>query len=149
VTTPADRLRRVLAALEAEEPINPEDATWLAQGARAYLRDAPAIRLDAALGLHPERGNVGWWTSEPRSSRDAVLAEMDRQLYAQLDIPKAAQELVALARRRNQREPLPLNEAALLAQLARTGRGLPGRKQIENILRGSRQKSDSTSNFLA
>jgi hypothetical protein len=147
MTTPVDRLRRVVVCAEAGEPLHPDDAAWLAKGAAAYLRDAPASRLDQALGLHPDRGDVGWWTAEPRSERDSVLAEIDRQLYGQLDIPQAARQIVALSRRRNQRGALPLNEASLLADLARTGSGLPGQKQIANIIRRSRGKSNGISNF--
>jgi hypothetical protein len=140
--SPVDRLRQVVDCAEAGQHLQPPVAAWLAQGARAYLRDAPGVRLDAALGLHPAWGESGWWTTGPREERDAVLAEMDRQLFGQLDIPTAARSIVALARRRQERGAVDANEVALLAKLAMTGRNVPGEKQIRNILRRARSQDE-------
>jgi hypothetical protein len=132
---PIDRLRRIVASAEAGAPLPPDDAAWLAQGARAYLEDAPAVRLDAALGLHPGWGESGWWTTGPRAERDTLLAQIDRQLFGQLDIPTAARSIVALVRRRHEPAAAPF-----LDRLAATGRGVPGDKQLRNILRRARAK---------
>jgi hypothetical protein len=149
MTSPIDRLRRPVAALEAGDALDPADAAWLAGGAKAYLARAPGIRLDAALGLHPERGEAGWWTVEPRSARDAILGEIDRQLFAQLDVPQAAREIIALERRRRQRQAVDLNVGELFARLTRTGLAVPAEKQVKNILHRTRGKSYAASNFPA
>jgi hypothetical protein len=155
MTEPVDRLRRILAALDAGGAIAPDDAAWLASGARAYLQDAPAVRLDAALGLHPEWGSPGWWTTGPRAQRDAALIEMHKQLFGHLDIASAARAIVALARRWHERGHLHASEARLLDRLNGTCKGVPGARQVANILRTSRdavvnppRKSDAVSNFL-
>jgi hypothetical protein len=154
MTAPVDRLRRLVAALETGDTPDLVDAAWFAKGAREYLRDAPAVRLDAALGLHPGWGEAGWWTTGPRAERDAALAEMDKQLFGHLDIPTSAKSIVALARRRQERGDVHIREARLLDRLSGTGKGVPGLKQIANILRSSRamldeasRKSDAVSNF--
>jgi hypothetical protein len=154
MTAPVDRLRRVLAALESGTAPDPDDAAWLVSGARTYLRDAPAVRLDAALGLHPGWGEAGWWTTGPRAERDAVLVDMDRQLFGHLDIATSAKSIVALARRRQERGDVHAREVRLLDRLNGTCKGVPGAKQVANILRSSRGmvggpsgKSDAVSNF--
>jgi hypothetical protein len=151
---PIERLRRVLEALESGAVPDPDDTAWLITGARTYLRDAPAVRLDAALGLHPGWGEAGWWTTGPRAERDAVLAEMDKQLFGHLDIATSAKSIVALARRRQERGDVHAREVRLLDQLNATCKGVPGPKQVANILRTSRGmvvnppgKSDAVSNF--
>ncbi len=138
MTARVDCLRRLVAALEAGEKPATADVVWFAAGAREYLRDAPAVRLDAALGLHPGWGEAGWWTTGPRAARDAVLGEIDRQLFGHLDIPTSAKSIVALARRRQERADLPEQQARLLDRLISAGKGVPGPKQIANILRNSR-----------
>jgi hypothetical protein len=155
MTVPVDILRRILAALETGTAIAPDDAAWLATGIRAYLQDAPAVRLDAALGLHPEWGKPGWWTTGPRAERDAALIEMHKQLFGHLDIASAAKSIVALARRRHERGDVHPREVRLLDQLNATCKGVPGARQVANILRTSRgmvvnppRKSDGVSNFL-
>jgi hypothetical protein len=151
---PIDRLRRLLEALDTGNTPDPDDAAWFTAGAESYLRQAPVVRLDAALDLHPRWGEAGWWTVGPRAQRDAVLAEMDKQLFGQLDIPTAARSIVALARRRHERGDIEPREVRLLDRLAETNKGVPGERQIQNIIRRSRnqvdvstRKSDDVSNF--
>lgn len=151
---PVGRLRRMVEALQAGDAPDPADAAWFTEGAREYLRDAPAVRLDAALGLHPGWGEAGWWTVGPRAARDAALAAMDQQLYGHLDIPSSARSIVALARRRMEHGDVHAREARLLDRLATTAKGVPGERQIQNIIRRSRSmvedgvgKSDTASNF--
>jgi hypothetical protein len=150
---PIDRLRRIVAHTEAGQPLQPDDAAWLAAGARVYMETAPTVRLDAALGLHPQWGEAGWWIAGPRAERDALLAQMDQQLFGDLDISAAARSIVALARRRQECADVHAAAAPLLDQLAATGRSVPGQRQLMNILRRSRapaeRKSDTRSNFPA
>ncbi len=136
---PIDRWRRIMNHVRAGQPLDAADAGWLLQASQTYLNDPAGVRLDVVLGLHPRWGEAGWWTLESRSDRDAILAEMDQQLYSRLDVTTAARLIVAAALNgRQSSATLPPAEADFLARISKTGRSVPGHRQVKNILRKSR-----------
>ena len=95
----AAALWRVMQALDAGQPIDPADASWLAVGIRRY-RDGALIgeTLERALGLAPPPGGRSWWWREAFTRRDAAVRAIDREFFSDLGISASAAE-IALALR--------------------------------------------------
>ena len=93
----AAALWRVMQALDAGQPIDPADASWLAVGIRRY-RDGALIgeTLERALGLAPPPGGRTWWWREAFARRDAAVRAVDREFFSDLGISASAAE-IALA----------------------------------------------------
>ncbi|MGH9644851.1 MAG: hypothetical protein ACRD3Q_20805, partial [Terriglobales bacterium] len=68
------RLRAVAAHLvEGNHP----EAAWFAARLSEYEAGAPfGLQLGAAFGLHLAPGAQGWWESEARAKRDALIRAM-------------------------------------------------------------------------
>lgn len=130
--------RAVLRAIEGGEPVPPDAATWLLSGAHRYVAAAEAgaaVGLDVALGLG-RPGRHGWWTTEARDRRNALLCELRRRQFPHLDDGQAARQIATLARRKadpgKAAEPAPSDGNLLLAALC-TGLGIPDAKQLRAI----------------
>lgn len=134
-------LRDLRAAAAAGRAIEPAITEWIVRAIDCYLAQAPAVTLDAALGLAPGwRGGDGWWVAETRSMRDAAIARIDRSLFGHLDVTAAARSLIAIERRHRERKAgLGACEAELLAELQRCGRGIPGERQLKTIIARERK----------
>jgi hypothetical protein len=98
---PIHRLRRVAAALECGRPPDDGDRLWFCAAVREYEAAAPAgCTFDRAAGLTPNRGRAPWWVDEARQQRDAVIRRMRDQLFPELRISEAAQQIARLLGRR-------------------------------------------------
>lgn len=137
---PSERLHRIVAHSDADQPREPSDEAWLLGAVRQYMASPGPGKLEAALGLLPRWGQPGWWTTEARADRNALIAALDKQICAAHDIPAAARQIVQMvtARRIKGDEGVPPDAAVLLDQIGRTGQGVPGEKQLQTILRGAR-----------
>ena len=92
------RLRRVIKAADAGEPLPAEDAAWLSSAVRDYLNQAPAgLMLEQALGLATPPGGTPWWRTELVAARDTVLRELAAGLAG--TVATRAQALALLVRR--------------------------------------------------
>ncbi len=139
-------LRRLRAALEANEPVPADVAAWVADALRRYEREAPGgLDLGRAFGLVPDPGGLSWWAVEARRCRDQKIRELYDRHYTDMRIAPAAREISRLARtyqasawRADRQQPVtvtPDPRKALVAEALRTGQPFPGERQIETILR--------------
>lgn len=135
-----DLLRRIVAANRAGLPLHPADIAELARASEAHLADPPGVRFDVALGLHPKWGARAWWTIEAQASRNSAVATLDRELYPDLPVSVAARKIAQLSASRQRRSVNAFNptERAMLALIDRTGCGMPGERQIRDILATAR-----------
>jgi hypothetical protein len=76
------RLRAVVARLAELEDGGGAAFQWFAE--RLAVCDIAGGRTtaDVAFGLAPTPGHEGWWTSEKRTRRDALLCEIATRFYA-------------------------------------------------------------------
>ena len=140
MANPRDAVARARRALAALQGSNDPDIVWLAAGLADYLSRAPDVRLDEALGLHPGWGDRGWWTLEAKAARNALIAELDCQCFGQVPAQEAAADMLDLVRAHRERRPgLALNQVQLLARLNGTGAGMPGRRQLADIISAERR----------
>jgi hypothetical protein len=73
-------LRRLADRLLEDED---GDAGWFKAALMVYEAGAgDGVTLDRAFGVAPTPGHEGWWTSEARTRRDALLCEIAARFYA-------------------------------------------------------------------
>ena len=140
------RLRRVAAALSCGKLPAKEDRAWFVKGVHRYQLDHPGSSgkpLELALGL-ARHGRNNWRTLEARDRRNALIRQLRRRHFAQLDDGRAAKRIAALAEdheaalRRQQPVPVPHPDSAeALLQAARRAARVPAAKQLKAILRKS------------
>jgi hypothetical protein len=89
------RLRRLADRLLEHED---GDAGWFKAALMVYEAGAgDGVTLDRAFGLAPTPGHEGWWTSEARTRRDALLCEIAARFYA--DEPSERRQAEKIAQR--------------------------------------------------
>jgi hypothetical protein len=89
------RLRRLADRLLEHED---GDAGWFAAALMVYEAGAgDGVTLDRAFGLAPTPGQEGWWTSEARTRRDALLCEIAARFY--VDEPSQRRQAEKIAQR--------------------------------------------------
>lgn len=151
---PINRLRRMAALLEAAaealkgtSDVARADTAWLAAAIRRYDEEAPTgITLEDTLDLSPTApGAAPWWRREAQRRRDEAIRRIREQCFADLEVPRAAKEIAALAARfqhaarvaTDKKRPeiqIGPEAARLLTDALCTGRPFPGPKQVQNIL---------------
>ena len=148
--SPLDRviqLARIAEALERGEAPAVADGQWIAAALRGYLADAAlGVSMEDAMGITAQTGQCAWWRVEARNKRNAALVELHRHLFADMEIPKAANELARLFHRvRNptrkaahgpatDASPLDARTETLINAAMYSGAPFPAPKQIANIL---------------
>lgn len=129
---PAERARRVVQRHQAGEPLDPSDIDFMAGFLQRTLRAGSRPMSEAKSKL------------ERRNSLVAAAAEV---LYPDLTPSAAGRLLEALAREgtQNMGTRIPKGAEELLCRLSETG--LPGPKQVENIIRNARMRNKQEMEF--
>ena len=97
--TPVQRLRRVIADMEAK-PAPTDDDVWFARASRRYLENASdGLTLDQALGLAPAQGEQSWWRREALDRRDTAVRELAGRHLHGMSPAAQAREIESLLRR--------------------------------------------------
>ena len=136
--TPAlERWLRVVSALEALQPPDPDDAAWFVKCHRQAVERGQAVEV--AFGLTQRGGTGGLARADALVRRDTHLRELHARFYFDLEPRAAARAIIALADRRKRsagaaggpRESLM--DAAIL-----TGERIPKQNQLATILQFNR-----------
>lgn len=152
-------LREVAAVLE-RIPDPPPAVRRVLDRLRCYEHGAAnGLTLEQALALAPGRGGEAWWTLEERQRRDAELVAMAREFFPDIGIEEQARRIAAEALRyqttgwRLERDrpsdtlPDPKRRRLHRALSAAGDRGIPGQRQLQNILEKSGVQPEMKSPF--
>lgn len=97
--TAAVDLRRLVAHLADDAPLDPETASGLVAGLQCYLTEAPAgMTLDRALGLDAGSYGVPWWQPETTERRRELLLRLAEH-FRQPDQTNTARAIATAAER--------------------------------------------------
>lgn len=148
--TPLDRvaqLDRIAEALERVAAPAAADCQWMAAALRGYLADAAmGVSMEDAFGLTAQSGQCSWWRAKAREKRNAALMELHRNLFSDMEIPKAANEIARLVHRvlnpprktvhgpASDASPPDSRTEALINAVMYSGAPFPAPKQIANII---------------
>ena len=133
---PIARLRRLATALGGGAAPSAHDAAWFSSAVAAYEAGPADSTFDKAIGLAPAPGCESWRTTEARAKRDAAIAELRREHFADLNDAEAARAIYQLARRMQntawqaaQTDP----RKQLIVKALRSGLPFPAERRLEMI----------------